>query len=86
MIVTLTQLNIQKLNEFLVVSEFDRDSCRWADVLRTQLPVAEIYNVGCSGAGNTYISAHYSAYDKKYKFTEHDLILILWSTFMREDK
>lgn len=58
----------------------------WADVLKTQAPNAEYYNVGRSGAGNTYIASNYSAYDKKYKFNEFDLILVMWSTFMREDK
>jgi hypothetical protein len=58
----------------------------WADILKTQMPNAEYYNTGQSGAGNLYIAVQYSTYDKKYKFNDTDLILIMWSTFFREDK
>ena len=58
----------------------------WADLLRSQMPNAEYYNAGRGGAGNLYISTQYSLYDKKYKFNEDDLVVILWSTYCREDR
>lgn len=58
----------------------------WADILKTQMPNAEYHNAGQTGAGNLHIAVQYSTYDKKYKFNDTDLILIMWSTFFREDK
>lgn len=58
----------------------------WANLLSMQMPDAKFYNFGMSGAGNQFIASRISEVNKRYKFNEDDLVIILWSTFAREDK
>jgi hypothetical protein len=58
----------------------------WADMMAKQMPHAEFINAGRTGAGNLHIAAQVSQYNHKFKFTHADLVLVMWSTFMREDK
>ena len=58
----------------------------WADILRQEMLDAEFYNFGKSGAGNLMISSRIVEADKRFNFTDTDLILVMWSTFCREDR
>ena len=58
----------------------------WADCLSKEIPNAEFYNMGYSGAGNLMISNRLTEANLKFNFNEHDLIMIMWSTFCREDR
>lgn len=58
----------------------------WADVLSKEMPEAEYYNMGVSGAGNLMISARFTEANLKFRFNETDLVIVMWSTFCREDR
>lgn len=58
----------------------------WADVLSHEMPNAKFYNMGVCGAGNLMISARITEANLKFKFNEDDLVIVLWSTFCREDR
>lgn len=58
----------------------------WADLLAMEMPDAKYYNVGITGAGNFYISSRISEVNTKYKFNKDDLVMVLWSTYLREDR
>jgi len=56
----------------------------WADVIGVEIP--EYYNYGKSGAGNLFISNSIVEANKKHKFTQNDLIVVMWSSISREDR
>jgi hypothetical protein len=59
----------------------------WANILCYELKEdAKVYNLGKTGAGNLYITERISAADQKFRYNEKDLLLIMWSTFCREDR
>jgi hypothetical protein len=60
----------------------------WADVIGNSLHQQgyEYYNFGNSGSGNYYILSSLFWADKKYKFTDDDIIIIMWSSWGREDR
>ena len=58
----------------------------WANVLQFEMPQAEFYNWGKTGGGNVYIASMIMAVNQKYRFTQDDLIMIMWSTHCREDR
>lgn len=58
----------------------------WADVISFEYPDVEYYNFGKAGGGNLFIFSTIMAANKKYRFTQDDLVLIMWSTFSREDR
>jgi len=58
----------------------------WANILAYEMPDAEIYNFGQSGAGNLFISERVIAANQRYRYTKDDLILLMWSTHSREDR
>jgi hypothetical protein len=58
----------------------------WADILSKEMPQAEFYNMGYSGAGNLMISARITEASIKFKFCETDLLMPMWTTFCREDR
>lgn len=58
----------------------------WANLLAREMPGATFYNYGLSGAGNIYIAAKVAECSNVYKFNKDDLVIILWSTFVREDR
>ena len=57
----------------------------WSDIIEydTQLPTQ---NWGLCGLGNVGIAHRLLEADVTHKFTERDLILVLWSTWPREDR
>lgn len=58
----------------------------WAKVLSYELEDAKFYNFGRSGLGNLAISAKMSEANYRFNFSESDLVMVLWSTYLREDR
>lgn len=58
----------------------------WADLLHTEMPNAEFFNLGKSGAGSQFISSMIVEANQRYTFKESDLIIVQWSTYFREDR
>lgn len=58
----------------------------WADIVMHQTPTAELYNFGVSGMGNLAIASRVAEANTRFKFNEHDLILIMYTTMFREDR
>jgi len=56
----------------------------WADIIAKE--VHQHYNYGKSGGGNLFISNSIIEANKKHKFTDKDLVLVLWSSISREDR
>jgi hypothetical protein len=58
----------------------------WATILTLEAPQAEKFNFAQSGGGNLFIAERIIAANQKYRFTKDDLVLMMWSTFAREDR
>lgn len=58
----------------------------WADILAKEMPDAEFYNFGVSGGGNPLISYRVAEANNRFKFTDTDLVMIMFTTFCREDR
>lgn len=57
----------------------------WADLIAVETK-ADYYNFGVAGIGNMGIMARVTEANARYKFNEDDLVMIMWSTFSREDR
>jgi len=58
----------------------------WADIVSKEMPNVEFYNFGYSGSGNTLISYRIAEVNNRYKFTDTDLIMVMFTTYCREDR
>lgn len=61
----------------------------WADILcyhYNQEEGAEAYNYASCGMGNEHILQALTAADLKHTFTNDDIICVLWSSWIREDR
>lgn len=58
----------------------------WANIMQRNMPHAEFYNLGKCGGGNTFISNRITEANRVFNFCETDLIMVMWSTFCREDR
>lgn len=58
----------------------------WADVISKEMPEAEFYNFGKSGSGNPLISYRIAEANNRFKFTDTDLIMVMFTTYCREDR
>ena len=58
----------------------------WAEILASEMPDAEFYNLGKSGAGNLFISNRVAQANSKFKFTDTDLVIVMWTSAYREDR
>lgn len=58
----------------------------WATIMSKNIPRAEYHNLGMSGAGNAFISSRIIEANKIYKFCDTDLLMVMWSTYCREDR
>src|SRR6056300_596079 len=56
----------------------------WADIIATEVP--EYYNYAQSGGGNLFIANSIVEANLTHKFTEDDLIIVMWSSVSREDR
>jgi hypothetical protein len=50
------------------------------------MPQAIYINFGVPGSGNTLISYRIAEANSRYGFNDTDLIIVMWSTFCREDR
>lgn len=84
----ITELDLEKYTRFVTIG------CSftswlwptWADLMARELPNAKFINIGCSGAGNTYINTMLNYVSRKYNFGPETLVGVMWSTFYREDR
>ena len=58
----------------------------WADVVSKEMPDAEFFNLGNSGSGNMLISLRLAEANNRFQFTETDLIMVMYTTYAREDR
>ena len=58
----------------------------WADVVSKEMPSAEFFNLGVSGSGNLLISLRIAEANTRFKFTDTDLIMVMFTTYTREDR
>lgn len=58
----------------------------WADIVATELAGAEFFNFGLSGSGNLAISVRIAEANTRFKFTEDDLVMVLFTSYTREDR
>lgn len=58
----------------------------WANIIMYQMPGAELYNFGKAGMGNLAISSRIAEANIRFKFNEHDLILVMYTSMFREDR
>ena len=58
----------------------------WADIISKQVSQAEFFNFGMSGAGNLQISARVAEANSRFKFTDTDLVMVMFSSYCREDR
>jgi len=58
----------------------------WADVVSKEMPNAEFFNLGVSGCGNLLISLRVAEANARFKFTDTDLIMVMFTTYTREDR
>ena len=58
----------------------------WADLIyKSMNPDTQFYNYGKAGGGNVFIANRITETNRKYKFTETDLVVVMWSTHARID-
>ena len=57
----------------------------WVDILRKDLDI-QVQNWGLQGLGNVGILSKMIQCDIINKFTNEDLVIVLWSSWTREDR
>lgn len=67
--------------------------CSFTDYIWTSWPQIlghnyriPLYNYGCAGAGNLYISNHIVQADRYYNFQPEDIVAVCWTNVCREDR
>lgn len=60
----------------------------WADIVLHSARISgySVFNAGLSGIGNTGIKRSVIQTHEKYRITDKDLLLVMWSSFLREDR
>lgn len=58
----------------------------WADIISKEIPDVDYYNFGHCGGGNLMMSIRIAEANARYKFTEDDLVIVMWTTMCREDR
>ena len=58
----------------------------WAEILHSEMLECSFYNMGLSGAGNLAILSKCVEANLKLQYGKDDLVIILWSTYCREDR
>ena len=58
----------------------------WANILASEMPDCEFYNFGIGGGGNLFITNRIVQANRKFKFNEDDLIIVMFSSMCREDR
>jgi hypothetical protein len=80
-------LDLNKYNRLITLGcSFTRYRwATWADLLAAEMPSATHINQAQSGAGNMYISTCLSQLSRTINLGAQDLVVIMWSTFYRQD-
>ena len=58
----------------------------YADVLAAECVQASFFNLARAGSGNSLITYKIVEANKRFKFTEHDLVIVMYTSFFREDR
>jgi hypothetical protein len=59
----------------------------WAHILSKSMHEGcEFHNLGRGSGGNLFIANRITEANKKFKFNEDDLVVVMWSTLCREDR
>ncbi len=58
----------------------------YADVLAAECVQASFFNLARPGSGNSLITYKIVEANKRFKFTEHDLVIVMYTSFFREDR
>lgn len=58
----------------------------WANIIAKELEHSEFYNFAISGLGNLGIASRLSEANNRFNFCETDLVIVMWTTFLREDR
>ncbi len=60
----------------------------WADIVLHSARISgySVFNAGLSGIGNTGIKRSVIQTHEKYRLNEEDLLLVMWTSFLREDR
>lgn len=58
----------------------------WADLISMEAPDAIFRNYGMPGMGNLGISTRIIEGSNRFEFSSTDLVLVMWSSFCREDR
>lgn len=59
----------------------------WANIIHLETNKGTpAYNYGAAGGGNIFITCTLMAANQKHRFNKDDLVLLMWSTFCREDR
>lgn len=58
----------------------------WADIIMNEMPDVESYNFGKAGGGNHFIACRIAEANTRFKFTETDLVMVMYTTAFREDR
>ena len=58
----------------------------WADLIKKEMPQAEFFNLGKTGSGNLCISSKVAEANNRFKFTNTDLVMVMFSSYTREDR
>ena len=57
----------------------------WADLIFNEID-GKCYNFGKQGSGNLAIASRIAEANKRFKFTEYDLVMVMYSSSCREDR
>ena len=58
----------------------------WANIIHKSMDsTVPFYSLARSGGGNMFIANRLTEANRKYKFDETDLVLLMWSTYCRLD-
>jgi len=58
----------------------------WAHILSQEIDPDQLYNFARPGGGNFLIGLRVAEANKRYQFTDTDLIGIMWTSYTREDR
>jgi len=58
----------------------------WPHILASEIDDVELFNFGKAGASNMLISLRLAEANRRYKFTDTDLVAIMWTSNTREDR
>ncbi len=88
MIINPDDLNFSKYKRFFVFGcSFSYHIWpSWPDIIYNEIEQIRYYNFARSGSGNLMIHCTLVEANYRFRFTEDDLIMVMWTTFCREDR